>query len=226
MAALCTFGWEPKSVPVTRIHSVEAPEKDTWWAKKTKTSLTGFDFVECFRGWFKPALLPDEHRMRDVRAYADNHLRLIRVWKRAPMISAVETIRRGATNHLSSSTNTKLAAALMSAGFALDEDLPATKSQEPGAGSREQGTYWFAIRQEQKPELQVYLEGWARFAEFSEKYPEHPMCYHRAYAENREKLIQLHRDSIPQILIPHGSRCLLVTPGLPKKYKRQLERMV
>lgn len=221
-AALLTFGFPKRKAPVTRQISAVSGESVSYWIQSKKKSATGYDFTECWKGWHSPKLAPDSHPVRWLRQYAEIHLHMIRAAKAAPEISALETQRRGNSKNLVSTSNTKLAAALKCLGFPPDERMPVSKSDVAG---RSQSTFWFPVSDTNRPELLKLLGAWNRFAEFEAKNPEHALCYIRAYGENREQLIRDYDGANPQYLIPKGSRWLLVTDGLPKSVKRELEKL-
>jgi hypothetical protein len=224
LASACiTCGFERRAIPATRTLSRDSEEIIGWWVNVRKESETGYKFMDVWNGWFRPKTVPSEHRIHNLRRYAQFHHDINRARRAAQRISPEETIRRKTISHLSGCTNTKQAASLLELGFELDSRLPVSVTDVAG---RDQATFWFAIPPADKPRFIAMVQGWMRFAEFESKDPEHPMCYHRTYGENREDLANDCDRTQPQILIRRGNRWMRVSENLNTRRKKQLERML
>lgn len=122
-------------------------------------------------------------------------------------------------------SNLKLATALVTLGFELHE-APVTR-QVRGDGN-ETTVFWFQGTHPQSGDsaFDVFQNFTKRAEFFAESNPEHPLNYLRAFADNRDELIDLIRNTPRDVVIERNGRRIAIRETASDETKKKFAALL
>lgn len=122
-------------------------------------------------------------------------------------------------------TNLKLATALVTLGFELHE-VPITRQVR--SDGNETTVFWFKASHPSGGDsaFDVFQNFTKRSEFFAESHPEHPLNYLRAFADNRDELIDLIRNTPRDVVIERNGRRIAIRENASDETKKKFAALL
>lgn len=122
-------------------------------------------------------------------------------------------------------SNLKLATALVTLGFELNE-APVTRQVR--SDGNETTVFWFkgAHPENGQSAFDVFQNFTKRSEFFAESHPEHPLNYMRAFADNRDELIDLLRNTPRDVVIERNGRRIAIRETASEETRKKFAALL
>ncbi len=122
-------------------------------------------------------------------------------------------------------SNLKLATALVTLGFELNE-APVTRQVR--SDGNETTVFWFkATHPDNGQSAFEHFQNFTKRSEFfAESNPEHPLNYMRAYADNRDELIDLIRNTPRDVVIERNGRRIAIRETASEETRKKFAALL
>ena len=122
-------------------------------------------------------------------------------------------------------SNLKLATALVTLGFELNE-APVTRQVR--SDGNETTVFWFKGSHPENGQsaFEVFQNFTKRSEFFAESHPEHPLNYMRAFADNRDELIDLLRNTPRDVVIERNGRRIAIRETASEETRKKFAALL